>query len=124
MDVGTGAGHYALHLAQQNCQMHLIDLSNKLLVVLRQKFISASLKSHILSLKNASATHLDYINDNSVDAVLLFGPLYHLDAESERLKVILEAHRILKYDDILMAGGINGIAVLKKLWTVNRFSSI
>ena len=45
--------------------------------------------------------------DQQVDAVLLFGPLYHLTRRADRLKCLREAYRVLRTGGILMAVGIS-----------------
>jgi ubiquinone/menaquinone biosynthesis C-methylase UbiE len=50
--------------------------------------------------------------DNSADAVLLFGPLYHLVHREDRLKALKEAHRLLK------PGGRGFVAA------ISRFASL
>ncbi len=45
--------------------------------------------------------------DESADVVLLMGPLYHLQNEVERKKVLNEANRILKKGGLLFAAGIS-----------------
>ena len=46
----------------------------------------------------------------SVDAVLLFGPLYHLTNREDRLSALREAHRVLKSRGILLGVGISRFA--------------
>jgi ubiquinone/menaquinone biosynthesis C-methylase UbiE len=49
--------------------------------------------------------HLD-IPDESVDLVILAGPLYHLQKKEERLDSLKEARRVLKKDGIVLAVAI------------------
>lgn len=123
-DIGTGAGHYALHLANKQCYLHLIDIADDLLNVCHQKFIEANCEQYIINTSNTSATDLGFIPDESVDAVMMLGPLYHLTKAADRDKALQEAHRILKKEGIILAGGINRLAVLKELWNVERFSML
>ena len=46
----------------------------------------------------------------SVDVVLLLGPLYHLTERSARIGALREAHRILRYGGIIFAAGISRFA--------------
>jgi len=123
-DVGTGAGHYALQLAHRNCHVHLIDIAENLLDACRNKFHEAKLEQYVLGITTASATNLSFILPGSMDAVILLGPLYHLNTKSERQAVLQEAYRILAKGGIIFAGGINRLAVLRELWNVDRFDSI
>lgn len=45
--------------------------------------------------------------DESADVVLLMGPLYHLQNESDREKALKEAYRLLKKGGLLIAAGIS-----------------
>ena len=53
--------------------------------------------------------NLDF-EDESSDAVLLFGPLYHLTDRAERLKALAEARRVLRPGGVLMAYAISRYA--------------
>jgi len=44
---------------------------------------------------------------NSADAILFFGPLYHLTEKQDRIKALREAHRTLKSNGLLFAVGIS-----------------
>jgi len=46
----------------------------------------------------------------TVDAVLLFGPLYHLTDEKDRLTALRETYRVLKSGGVLLAVGISRFA--------------
>jgi SAM-dependent methyltransferase len=49
-------------------------------------------------------------DDGAADAVLFFGPLYHLTDSNERLKAICEAHRVLRAGGVLLAVAISRFA--------------
>lgn len=49
---------------------------------------------------------------NSADVILFFGPLYHLIEETDRLKALQEAYRVLKPGGMLFAAGIARFASL------------
>lgn len=51
----------------------------------------------------------------SVDAVLLLGPLYHLLDKGDRLRALSEARRVLKPNGILFAAAISRVAALLDL---------
>ena len=49
-----------------------------------------------------NAKDLSMIDDNTYDLTLLFGPMYHLISEEEKLQALKEAKRITKKDGIIM----------------------
>jgi SAM-dependent methyltransferase len=49
-------------------------------------------------------------DDETLDAVLLLGPLYHLTAKEDRLRALSEAYRVLKPAGVLFAAGISRFA--------------
>jgi len=52
------------------------------------------------------ARKLDF-NDNFADVVILHGPLYHLQKRDDRIKALIEAHRVLKPNGVLLGFAIN-----------------
>jgi len=49
-------------------------------------------------------------DDGAADAVLFFGPLYHLTDSNERIKAICEARRVLRAGGVLLAVAISRFA--------------
>src|SRR5262249_10349366 len=49
-------------------------------------------------------------NRETIDAISLLGPLYHLTAREDRLRALNEAHRVLKPGGILFAAGVSRFA--------------
>ena len=78
VDVGVGVGHYALHLAERHCRIVLVDIVEEFLEAAKNKLAEVNLENQIIQSALASATDLNFIENASADAVLLFGPLYHL----------------------------------------------
>jgi SAM-dependent methyltransferase len=90
-DIGGGPGRYALWLASLGYQVLHRDVMPLHVEQLRA---AAGPGSGIQSAVG-DARNLD-IPDASVDAVLLLGPLYHLEREDERLQALREASRIVR----------------------------
>lgn len=112
-DIGAGAGHYSELLARRGCKVHLVDVAQRLLGAAQERLTVAGLQQHILSVTHASATDLSFIADESCDAVLMLGPLYHLSLPAERHQAVSEARRVLREGGLLFATGINRMTILR-----------
>ena len=97
LDVGAGAGEYSLHFARKGYCVSALELSPANIAAFRRKLTSSD---HI-DLSEGNAVDLSRYEDESFDAVLVFGPLYHLHSEGDRWQCIREAKRVLKPDGIL-----------------------
>jgi ubiquinone/menaquinone biosynthesis C-methylase UbiE len=109
-DIGGAAGVHALWLARCGYTVHLFDPVRHHV----EQALTASrdqAEHPIASCSVADARDIDR-PDNSADAVLLLGPLYHLIHREDRLKALKEAHRLLK------PGGRVFVA------TISRFASL
>ena len=107
VDVGGAAGTYSSWLATQGYEVHLVDLSPRLVEEARK--LSATLARPIASLAVGDARALPQA-DASADAVLLMGPLYHLTEADERLRALRDAGRVLKPSGLLVVAGISRYA--------------
>ena len=106
-DIGGAAGAYAFPLSGQGYVVHLIDPVE---IHLEQaKARSAASGTTLGSITKGDARCLS-AQSNSADAVLLFGPLYHLVERSDRLMALREARRILKPKGVLIAAAISRFA--------------
>jgi ubiquinone/menaquinone biosynthesis C-methylase UbiE len=107
LDVGGGTGVYALSLASRGYRVHLID----------------PVPLHIeraRALSQVSATPLDdaavgdarslQVPDATVEAVLMFGPLYHLIERHDRIQALAEARRVLVPGGVLFSAYISRFA--------------
>ena len=108
LDVGGGAGVYALWLAKQGYSVHLVDL----MPLHIQQAIEASYlqPEHPLASATVGDARKLAFDDASFDAVLLLGPLYHLTDRTERIGALKEAYRVLRPGGWVMAAGISRFA--------------
>jgi SAM-dependent methyltransferase len=103
-DIGGGPGRYALWLAEQDYQVYHRDL-----VELHVQQLLDTLAEHpSLAIDTAigDARHLG-LQDASMDAVLLLGPLYHLPRRPDRIQVLAEARRIVRPGGFVFAAAIS-----------------
>lgn len=108
MDVGGGAGIYSCWLAALGYEVHLVDAMP--LHAAQARHASAAQPDHpIASMAVGDARRLDHPAD-SVDAVLLLGPLYHLTERGDRVAALAEANRILRPGGYCFAAGISRFA--------------
>lgn len=94
LDLGGGPGRYAIELARRGHRVVLADLSPDLLEAARRRVAEADLPG-VESLDVVNATDLGRYADESFDAVVAFGPFYHLVAAGERRATAGEIHRVL-----------------------------
>lgn len=107
-DIGGGAGIYAFWLASLGYSVHLVD-AMPLHIAQAQQVASEPGTPALASLSVGDARHLDFA-DESADAVLLLGPLYHLTVHEDRLQALREARRVLRPGGVVCAVGISRFA--------------
>src|SRR3990172_12033122 len=110
LDVGGGPGHYACWLARRGFEVHLLD-PVPLHIEQATSASDAQPDSPLASIRLGDARHL-WMENASVDALMLFGPLYHLPQREDRSRALAEARRILRRAGTLMAIGISRFAPL------------
>jgi ubiquinone/menaquinone biosynthesis C-methylase UbiE len=109
LDVGGAEGAYALPLAAAGYSVHLIDPVEAHIEAAR----AASARQASAPLAGATvgdARDLSTFGDDSVDAVMMLGPLYHLVDRPDRLSALREAHRVLRPGGRLLAAAISRFA--------------
>jgi ubiquinone/menaquinone biosynthesis C-methylase UbiE len=108
VDVGGGAGVYALWLAELGYHVHLVD---PVPLHLEQARAAASERpaARLASVALGDARALPF-PDRSADAVLLLGPLYHLPARTDRERALVESRRVLRPGGLLFAAAISRYA--------------
>jgi SAM-dependent methyltransferase len=98
-DIGGGPGRYSRWLADEGYAVHHRDL-----VPLHVEQLRTDHPDIDSALADARALDLP---DDSADAVLLLGPLYHLEDRGERLAALREAARVLRPGGVLVAAAIS-----------------
>ena len=109
LDIGAGAGEYSLHFARQGYDVCALELAEANIAAFRAKLKA----SDTVELVQGNALDLSRYGDESFDIVLLFGPLYHLHEDADKLRCIEEAKRVCKKGGKLFFAFIsNDIVVL------------
>lgn len=109
LDIGAGAGEYSLYLARQGYDVCALELADTNIAAFRAKLQP----SDPIELVQGNALDLSRYEDESFDIVLLFGPLYHLHADEDKLRCIEEAKRVCKKDGTIFFAFIsNDIVIL------------
>lgn len=102
IDVGGGTGHYSAWLAGLGHKVYLVDPVQKHITLARNK----ASKYKFFHCQLGEAQNLD-LQSEIADLVILHGPLYHLQEETQRFKALTEARRVLKPGGLLLGFAIN-----------------
>jgi SAM-dependent methyltransferase len=106
-DIGGGPGRYSHWLAGLGYQVLHRDLMPLHVTQLQQTQLQQTRETNArIDSAVADARDLD-LADASVDAVLLLGPLYHLDQHRDRVAALAEARRIARPGAPVFAAAIN-----------------
>ena len=94
LDVGAGAGEYSFYFARKGYHVSALELADANIAAFRAKMAN----DDTIDLVQGNALDLSRYESDSFDIVLLFGPLYHLHEEADKLRCIEEAKRVCKPD--------------------------
>lgn len=110
-DIGGAYGEYAYWLAALGYEVYLYDLAEEHIRMAKEM-------AHTKPAPLAEAAVADARSiprpDASADAILLFGPLYHLVEEEERRKCLAECMRLLRHGGRLFTANITCFATALK----------
>jgi len=94
LDIGAGTGAYSFYFAEKGYDVIAVELVKFNLGVLKSK--GNNVKAY-----QGDARDLKRFKDNSFDVVLLFGPMYHLVKEEDKLLALKEAARVAKRGGVI-----------------------
>jgi len=109
VDVGSGPGAYAVPLALAGYTVHVIDAMPLHVEQCRQAAAAAETTLGSAVVGDARALELEA---GCADAVLLFGPLYHLLESAERSAALAEARRVLRPGGVVLGMSVSRFASL------------
>lgn len=102
-DIGGAYGEYAYWLAEIGYEVHLFDLAEEHIRLAKDR--AESMPASLRAAEIADARSIPR-SDASADAILLFGPLYHLVEAHDRRKCLEECRRLLKTGGKLFTANI------------------
>jgi SAM-dependent methyltransferase len=105
-DIGGGTGKYAEWLSKKGHTVHLIEPVLKHIKIAEKR---SKKLARPFSVAVGEARKLPF-KDNSIDLVILHGPLYHLQKQEDRITAIIEAKRVVKTGGIILGFAINATA--------------
>ncbi len=111
--IGGGTGVHAEWLAGRGFDVHLIDPV--------EEHVAAAAKLPGVASAVGDASLLSQ-RDDSQDAVLLLGPLYHLPQRADRLQALREARRVARPGAPVIAAGISRYATLMDIGSDGRLT--
>lgn len=106
LDVGGATGVHAAWLAADGYRVHIVDLTPRHVEKARIDLGPLGVTAELGDARNLPAA------DASCDALLLFGPLYHLTDRADRVRALAEARRVVRSDGIVAVAAINRFASL------------
>ncbi len=106
LDVGGGTGVHADWLLADGYGVHLLDIT--------PRHVDQALRvsgDRGLTAEVGDARRLSF-PDDSFDVVLVLGPLYHLHEQTDRIRVLEEARRVVRPNGLVAAAAISRFASL------------
>jgi len=120
-DIGGGYGEYSFWLAEHGYEVYLYDISETNIKMATD--LSKEYSCSLMEMDIADARSIERPPE-SADAILLFGPLYHIVEYNERQLCLGECYRLLKQGGMLYTAAITRYATLLWATTVYGKSNI
>ena len=89
MDIGAGTGAYCIPLAEEGYTVSAVEMVKHNLGILKKK-------TTLVDARQGNACNMKKYADDTFDVTLLFGPMYHLFSNEDKIKALSEAKRITK----------------------------
>lgn len=117
-DIGAGTGRYSVELCHKGYDVTAVELVKHNLEILRSKHENIKTWS-------GDARNLSFLEDETFDITLVFGPLYHLHSEKDKLQVLSEAKRITRKNGfILTAYVMNEYSVITYCFKQHKWKDV
>ena len=115
LDPAAGTGAYAFYLNDKGHSVTALDITPRHIELINENKGNRDIKAFV-----NDARDLSMFEDNSFDAVLCMGPLYHLTELSDRKKCLNECKRVLKTGGLLISAYINRFFVIPQIVLQDR----
>ncbi len=117
-DIGAGTGRYSVELCHLGFDVTAVELVNHNLEILRSKHEN-------IKTWQGDARNLHFLEDNSFDITILFGPMYHLHGEKNKIQALQEAKRITKKGGyIFVAYVLNEYSVISYCFKEHKWEEV
>jgi len=108
LDVGGATGIHAAWLAQDGHRVHVVDPIPAQIARVREL---PAARAGRITCALGEARSLEH-DDESFDAVLMLGPLYHLIERRDRLQALAEGRRVVRVGGLVFVAAISRFASL------------
>lgn len=115
LDVGGGPAVHSYWMSSLGHRVHLVDLIPKHIEMAEQ--MAARFPDAPLAGMNIGDARQLNFPDESLDAVVMLGPLYHLVRSADRHAALCEARRVLRAGGVLIVEAISRYVPLIKVLT-------
>ena len=118
LDLGAGTGRYSIALAKEGHDVTAVELVKRNLEVLRSKHEN-------VKTWQGDARSIPFLQDKTFDLTLVFGPLYHLHGDEEKLKALEEAKRVTKTGGIILCAYVmDDYSVITYCFKEHNFAAV
>jgi 2-polyprenyl-3-methyl-5-hydroxy-6-metoxy-1,4-benzoquinol methylase len=118
LDLCAGTGRYSFYLESKGHSVTAIDIVPRFVEIMKEKKIAVASNIEVYL---GDARNLEMFENESFDAVLCMGALYHLKDQDDREKVIEQCESLLKKNGILAVSYINRYALfIKEFNNINK----
>jgi S-adenosylmethionine-dependent methyltransferase len=114
LEIGAATGNHTVWLATHGYQVVAVDFAENLLDRCKKRVAEIGFSKNV-DFRLADARHLNSIEDDLFDAVMLMGPLYHLVLAAERMQALEQAVGKLKLGGLFFSSHISRLGILGDL---------
>lgn len=116
LDLGAGTGRYSVALAKEGYDITAVELVKHNIDILRAKHEN-------VKTWQGNAMNLSFLEENTFDISIVFGPMYHLHSKEERIKAFEEIKRVTKKNGIILVAYImNEYAIISYCFGENKMN--